>query len=97
MLLLKDPREMLRTLETVLRADNTVPSAGEAHSALFYCWAGFGYAPEDDPEFERLSRLREVLGVEGLVDGPESVSRKRVRDALAPAAPRVATGEDVPE
>jgi hypothetical protein len=34
-------------------------------SALFYCWAGFGYAPEDDPEMERLGRLREVLGAEG--------------------------------
>jgi Zn-dependent protease with chaperone function len=94
MLLLKDPREMLRALEKVLLADNTVPSAGEAHSALFYCWAGFGYAPEDDPEFERLSRLREVLGIEGLVDGPEYVSPRRVRAALTPTAPRVAPPED---
>jgi hypothetical protein len=68
MLLLKDPHDMLGALEKVLEADNTVPMAGEAHSALFYCWAGFGYAPEDDPEFQRLARLREVLGVEGLVD-----------------------------
>jgi hypothetical protein len=96
MLLLKDPREMLRALEKVLLADNTVPSAGEAHSALFYCWAGFGYAPEDDPEFERLSRLREVLGIEGLVDGPERVSPKRVREALTPTAPRMAPPEDGP-
>jgi Zn-dependent protease with chaperone function len=96
MLLLKDPREMLRALEAVLKADNTVPSAGEAHSALFYCWAGFGYAPEDDPEFERLSRLREVLGIEGLSDGPTTISAQRVRAALAPTAPRVPPHEDGP-
>jgi Zn-dependent protease with chaperone function len=94
MLLLKDPREMLRALETVLKADNTVPTAGEAHSALFYCWAGFGYAPEDDPEFERIARLREVLGIEGLTDGPETISPERVRAALTPVAPRVAPRED---
>jgi hypothetical protein len=39
-----------------------VPAAGDAYSMLFYCWAGFGYAPEDDPEMERIPRLREVLG-----------------------------------
>jgi Zn-dependent protease with chaperone function len=96
MLLLKDPHEMLGALERVLMADNTVPSAGEAHSALFYCWAGFGYAPEDDPEFERLSRLREVLGIEGLVDGPGHVSATRVRAALTPEAPRVTPPGDGP-
>ena len=66
MLLLKDPRAMLDGLERTLEANNTVPGAGEEYSMLFYCWAGFGYAPEDDPEMERLSRLREVLGAEGL-------------------------------
>jgi Zn-dependent protease with chaperone function len=65
MLLLKDPQAMLQALKDVLEANNTVPGAGEAYSMLFYCWAGFGYAPEDDPEMERLGRLREVLGVEG--------------------------------
>lgn len=66
MLLLKDPAAMLAGLSHVLNADNTVPGAGEAYSMLFYCWAGFGYAPEDDPEMERVPRLREVLGAEGM-------------------------------
>lgn len=65
MLLLKDPREMLAALEKVLEANNTVPGAGEAYSMVFYCWAGFGFAPEDDPEMVRVERLREVLGAEG--------------------------------
>lgn len=62
MLLLKDPEQMVRALHDVLDANNTVPGAGEAYSMLFYCWAGFGYAPEDDPEMRRIDRLREVLG-----------------------------------
>jgi Zn-dependent protease with chaperone function len=65
MLLLKDPEQMIACLEHVLQANNTVPGAGEAYSALFFCWAGFGYAPEDDPEMQRLGRLREVLGAAG--------------------------------
>jgi Zn-dependent protease with chaperone function len=65
MLLLKDPEQMLGALERVLDADNTVPLAGEAYSSLFFCWAGCGYAPEEDPEMERLGRLREVLGASG--------------------------------
>lgn len=65
MLLLKDPRAMLEGLAHILEANNTVPRAGEEYSMLFYCWAGFGYAPEDDPEMVRLGRLREVLGAEG--------------------------------
>jgi Zn-dependent protease with chaperone function len=65
MLLLKDPEAMLRGLEETLSANNTVPGAGEAYSMLFYCWAGFGYAPEDDPEMRRIGRLREVTGAEG--------------------------------
>ncbi len=66
MLLLKDPMQMLNGLSRVLYAGNTVHGAGEAYSMLFYCWAGFGYAPEDDPEMERIPRLREVLGAQGL-------------------------------
>lgn len=65
MLLLKDPARMLSGLENVLQANNTVPGAGEAYSGLFFCWAGFGHAPEDDPEMERVGRLREVLGASG--------------------------------
>ena len=70
MLLLKDPRSMLSALGSVLDADNHVPTAGDAYSQLFYCWAGFGFAPEDDPEYRRVSRLREVLGAEGLAERP---------------------------
>lgn len=65
MLLLKGPEAMLAGLARILEANNTVPGAGEEYSMLFYCWAGFGYAPEDDPEMERLGRLREVLGAAG--------------------------------
>jgi Zn-dependent protease with chaperone function len=65
MLLLKDPQQMIAGLENVLMANNTVPGAGEAYSGLFFCWAGFGYAPEDDPEMQRIGRLREVLGAAG--------------------------------
>lgn len=65
MLLLKDPRWMLRGIEQVLERDNHVPAAGDAYSQLFFCWAGFGFAPEDDPEMRRVARLREALGAEG--------------------------------
>ena len=70
MLLLKDPRSMLSALEYVLDCNNHVPTAGDAYSQLFYCWAGFGFAPEDDPEFQRVAHLREVLGAEGLAQRP---------------------------
>lgn len=86
MLLLKDPRSMLAALESVLKADNFVSRAGDAYSQLFYCWAGFGFAPEDDPEFRRVSRLREVLGVEGLASRP---SPNLAGWAEAPVAPRI--------
>jgi Zn-dependent protease with chaperone function len=89
MLLLKDPHEMLHALATVLEADNTVPTAGEAYSGLFYCWAGFGFAPDDDPEFERLARLREVLGVEGLVDPTRIPMPEHPEALLSPPAPRI--------
>ena len=65
MLLLKDPRWMLRGIEEVLERDNHVLAAGDAYSQLFFCWAGFGFAPEDDPEMRRVARLREALGAEG--------------------------------
>lgn len=65
MMLLKDPRSMLSALVTVLERNNHVKTAGEAYSQLFYCWAGYGFAPEDDPEMRRVARLREVLGAEG--------------------------------
>jgi hypothetical protein len=56
---------MLDALNHVLEADNTVSDAGEEYSMLFYCWAGFGYAPEGDPEMARSERLRQTLGVQG--------------------------------
>jgi Zn-dependent protease with chaperone function len=65
MMLLKDPRSMLRAIENVLERDNYVPTAGDAYSQVFFCWAGFGFAPEDDPEMRRVARLRETLGAEG--------------------------------
>lgn len=89
MLLLKDPHEMLAGLAKVLEANNTVVAAGEAYSMLFYCWAGFGYAPEDDPEMERVDRLREVLGPEGLFEGAPSRVPADIGDRLAPPPPRL--------
>lgn len=70
MMLLKDPRSMLSALEYVLDCNNHVTTAGDAYSQLFYCWAGFGFAPEDDPEYQRVAHLREVLGAEGLAQHP---------------------------
>jgi len=86
MLLLKDPRAMLRALDRVLDSDNFVPGASDAYSQLFYCWAGFGFAPEDDPEYRRLSRLREVLGAEGVNCLPVDVVPVT---SVAPVAPRL--------
>lgn len=86
MLLLKDPRTMLDAIEHVLDRDNHVPSAGDAFSPLFYCWAGFGFAPEDDPELRRVVRLREALGAEGAAYVP----RPNVPDwSNPPVAPRI--------
>ena len=86
MMLLKDPRAMLRAIEHVLDRDNHVPSAGDAYSQLFFCWAGFGFAPEDDPEMRRVARLRETLGAEGAAYVP----RPNVPGwPSAPVAPRV--------
>lgn len=84
MLLLRDPHEMLSALEHVLERNNHVPTAGDAYSQLFYCWAGFGFAPEHDPEARRVARLREVLGAEGLAAPP------RPNVPGWPAAPRLA-------
>jgi len=86
MMLLKDPRSMLRAIENVLERDNHVPTAGDAYSQLFFCWAGFGFAPEDDPEMRRVARLREALGAEGAAYVP----RPNVPGwPKAPAPPRI--------
>lgn len=65
MMLLKDPQAMLDAIEHVLERNNHVPTAGDAYSQLFFCWAGWGFAPDDDPEMRRVARLRETLGAEG--------------------------------
>jgi len=89
MLLLKDPAAMLSALERCVRYDNVVPQSGETFGELFYCWTGDSTNDENDPEWERVARLREVLGVEGHVadDVPAGES------ALAPSAPSVRAGE----
>jgi len=65
MLLLKDPSAMLSALQRCVALDNVVPSAGAAYAQLFYCWTGDSTNDEEDPEWRRVARLREVLGVEG--------------------------------
>jgi len=85
MLLLKEPASMLSALENCVRFDNVVPQAGETFGDLFYCWTGDSTNDEDDPEWERVARLREVLGVEGHV--PDAVPVNE--EVFAPVAPRV--------
>lgn len=93
MLLLKDPASMLSALSHCVELNNLVPSAGEAFSELFYCWTGVSTNDDDDPEWQRVARLREVLGVEGAVWSPES--RLPVPEGLlAPCAPRVKPGNE---
>jgi Zn-dependent protease with chaperone function len=92
MMLLKDPRSMLRAIENVLERDNFVPTAGDAYSQVFFCWAGFGFAPEDDPEMRRVARLRETLGAEGAAYIP----RPNVPGwPIAPPPPRLGYADDV--
>lgn len=86
MLLLKDPRAMLSALEKCVRFNNYVPTAGPGYTQLFYCWTGESSTDdESDPENRRISRLREVLGVEGMA--PPVVAPNRA--VLAPPAPRL--------
>jgi len=87
MLLLKDPVSMLDALNHCVELDNLVPSAGEAFAELFYCWTGASSGEADDPEWQRVARLREVLGVEGATwtpDGPLADGA-----GLPPRAPRL--------
>lgn len=93
MMLLKDPRSMLRAIEHVLDRNNHVATAGDAYSPLFFCWAGWGFAPDDDPEMRRVARLRETLGAEGAAYVP----RPNVpRWDNPPVAPRVELLEALP-
>jgi len=93
MLLLKDPQPMLHALERCVAADNVVSTAGEALGDLFYCWTGEAPDDESDPEWTRVARLREVLGVEGMV--PEDLPGQPDGGAepFAPLPPRLEGGE----
>jgi Zn-dependent protease with chaperone function len=86
MLLLREPKAMLSALESCIRFDNYVPTAGPAFGQLFYCWTGDSTNDEEDPEWRRVTRLREVLGIEGLVreSAPTSAFMP-----IAPVAPRL--------
>lgn len=88
MLLLRDPVSMLDALSHCVELDNLVPTAGEAFAELFYCWTGAATNDDEDPEWKRVARLREVLGVEGAM-----WSRLTPIDAagecFAPKAPRL--------
>jgi Zn-dependent protease with chaperone function len=87
MLLLKEPAAMLRALENCIRYNNFVPTAGPGFAQLFYCWTGDATDDEEDPEWQRVMRLREVLGVEGT---DRVVSERNTRTmAVAPMAPRL--------
>lgn len=94
MLLLKDPAAMLRALRKAIEADNRVRMAVPMYAGLFYIWAGDDLADDEDPEWRRLDRLREVVGVDGIADAAEEMAdAANARDALAantpPPAPRI--------
>lgn len=95
MLLLKDPAPMLEALEHCVRLDNMVGVSGDALGQLFYCWTGVATNDELDPEWRRVARLREVLGVEGAIieDGFEAAIGKALSAAMPPLPPRVAKRE----
>ena len=87
MLLLREPRAMLDALESCIRANNYVPTAGPGFAQLFYCWTGDSTDDEEDPEWQRVMRLREVLGVEG--SDPVVITPNAAPMLAAPSAPRV--------
>ncbi len=94
MLLLKDPQLMLRALDRVIRSDNRVRLALPLYAQLFYIWAGDDQVDEHDPEWRRLARLREVLGVWGMADFDAEAERASLLAAAEsahqpPPAPRV--------
>jgi hypothetical protein len=88
MFLLKDPVAMLRTLKRAIEADNRVGVAAPLYAHLFYIWAGDDMTDEDDPEWERLRRLREVIGVYGMEDAARA--EDPLLEGLPPAAPHAA-------
>lgn len=82
MLLLKEPVVMLRTLRKAVEADNRVRLGVPMYAGLFYIWAGDGLADDDDPEWQRVEHLRQVLGVEGVEDR-EAEARRLVAESVA--------------
>lgn len=92
MLLLKDPASMLDALSHCVELDNLVPTAGEAFAELFYCWTGASTNDAEDPEWKRVARLREVLGVDGAT-WTQQPSVGDTAECLPPMAPRL----DVPQ
>lgn len=82
---------MLSALERCIAFDNCVPAAGEGLADLFYCWTGIATNDDDDPEWQRVARLREVLGVEGWI--PEDAPLPSEAEPLVPPAPRLAQGD----
>ncbi|MDP2181682.1 MAG: hypothetical protein Q8K99_03840 [Actinomycetota bacterium] len=92
MLLLKDPGSRLSALEKSVRFNNFVPTAGPGMAQLFYCWTGEDSTDdEDDPENRRVTRLREVLGVEGM----KMPTVPNVPVMVYPTAPRLEDGAPV--
>lgn len=89
MLLLKDPRSMLSALEKCVRFNNFVPTVGPGFTQLFYCWTGDGSTDDEhDPEYRRIMRLREVLGVEGLAEPLLRPTSPVLEPPLLPAVKR---------
>lgn len=84
MLLLKDPEAMLSALERCVRMNNYIATSDETFAQLFYCWPGNSTDDEDDPEWGRIARLREVLGVAG--EG-WALEQRAVVDGVAAVAP----------
>lgn len=96
MLLLKDPRAALRALERTVRMNNYVAGAGPSWAPLFYAWSDSSSDDEDDPEVRRLTRLREVLGAEGMAEERtwRDAASSALEGALPPPPPRLAEEDD---
>jgi Zn-dependent protease with chaperone function len=72
MLLLKDPRAMLRALEKVIREPNHVRQCDGQYTQFFYAWTGERSSnDEEDPEYVRLQRLHQVLGAAAVGERPK--------------------------
>jgi Zn-dependent protease with chaperone function len=91
MLLLKDPRSMLSALQRCVELDNVVPQSGPAFGELFYCWPGPATNDADDPEWQRVARLREVVGIDGWVELKPTAAPV---ESLYPTPPRLEGDSD---